>query len=193
MRIVINILLFLVVVALGYLLYQSLSEPILFESEWAKRENAVKNKLMQIRDAQIAYKSIKGEYAPTFDDLTKVLTEEKFEIKSVIGDPDDPNSNYQTITTYVNAVDSMQSLGINLDSLMYVPFSDSSFVMNALVLEEYQNAKNIPVMECKVRIRDYMGPYADPKFSRYNKQYKPETYTKFGDLTTPSTDGNWRK
>lgn len=193
MRIVINILLFLVVVALGYLLYQSLSEPIVFEAEWAKRENAVKKKLIQIRDAQIAYKSIKGEYAPTFDDLAQVLKEEKFEIKSVIGDPDAENAKVEYVTTYVNAADSMQTLGINVDSLMYVPFSDSTFIMDALVLSEYQNAKNIPVMECKIRIKDYMGPYADPKFSRYNKQYKPETYTKFGDLSTPSTDGNWRK
>ncbi len=194
MRIVINIILLLAVVGLSYMLYDSIAEPIEFKEAWKARETKVKTQLEKIRTAQVAYKNIVGEYAPTFDTLQKVLSTEEFVVRSVIGDPDDPNAKLIITETRVNALDSMTRLGIDLADIRYVPYTDNQeFDLTAKVLDEYQNAKNIPVLQVSVRIKDYMGPWADPDFSKYDANYKPNYTTKFGDLTRPSTDGNWRK
>lgn len=194
MRIAINIVLVLAIVGLSYLLYASIAEPIQFRTEWRDRETAVKKKLEKIRDAQVAYKSIKGTYASSFDSLALVLQSDSFELVAIEGDPNDPNAQVKRTVTYVNALDSMQRLGINLDSLRYVPFTDGiEFEVKADVLDEYQNAKNIPVVEVGVRIKDYMGKYGSKKYAMYDQSYDPNSFTKFGDLLKPSTNGNWRK
>ena len=194
MKIVINILLTAAVCGLIYLLYQSIAEPIQFEEEWAKRERKVANQLEDVRTAQLAFKDIVGYYAPNFDTLVEVLKTENFKIKNVIGDPDDPNSNYREFTTEVNALDSMNTLGIRLDSLQFIPYTDGKeFDLVAKVLPEYQNAKNIPVLKVSALVGDYMGAWAHPRYNRYNKNYNPNSILFFGDLGKPTTDGNWRK
>lgn len=194
MRIAINIVLVLAIVGLSYLLYASIAEPIQFRTEWRDRETVVKRKLENIRDAQVAYKSIKGTYAPSFDSLALVLQSDSFELVAIEGDPNDPNAEVKRTTTYVNALDSMARLGISLDSLRFVPFTDGQeFEIQADILDEYQNAKNIPVVRVGVRIKDYMGKYGSKKYAMYDQAYDPNGFTMFGDLTKPSTNGNWRK
>lgn len=195
MRIVINIILFLAVVGLSYLLYDSIATPIQFREAWKERESKVASKLDKIRKAQIAYKSIKDEYAPTFDELENVLSTDSFKLVAVVGDPDDPNAKIQYITTFVNAKDSMQRVGIDVEELRYVPYTDNQeeFTMEAKVLPEYQKVKDVPVVQAGVRIRDYMGQWGNKKYAMYDPQYNPDALTKFGSLTAPTTDGNWRK
>lgn len=194
MKIAINIVLFLVAAALAYVLYQGIAEPIQFRSEWRDREGAVKDQLEKVRDAQIAYKSIVGRYASTFDSLEQTLKTESFIIKSLSGDPE-VDANVVEIITKVSALDSMTTLGINLDSLRYIPYTNGLvFDMETKVLDEYQNAKNIPVIKVSANVRDYMGPWAKMKYAKYDDAYKPKTAkTEFGDLNKPSTNGNWRQ
>ena len=194
MRIVINIVLVLAIVGLSYALYTSIAEPIQFRSEWRERERAVSDQLKKVRDAQIAYKGIVGEYAHSFDTLEEVLRTGEFKIVSVIGDPDDPNKPVITSETLVPAADSMATLGINIDSLRYVPYTEGQeFEIDAKVLDEYQNAKNIPVVQVGVRVREYMGKWKSKRFNRYDDSYDPNSFLKFGDMGKPSTNGNWRE
>lgn len=194
MKIAINIVLLLVAAALAYVLYQGIAEPIQFRTEWRERESAVKGQLEKVRDAQIAYKSIVGKYAPTFDSLEQILKTEDFIIKSLSGDPE-VDKNVVEIITRVSALDSMATLGINLDSIRYIPYTNGlEFDLETKVLEEFQNAKNIPVIKVSSNVRDYMGKWAENKYSKYDENYKPKTAkTFFGDLTKPSTNGNWRQ
>ncbi|MGB0862791.1 MAG: hypothetical protein ACPG19_06160 [Saprospiraceae bacterium] len=175
-------------------MYQGIAEPIQFRSEWRDREEAVRDQLIQIRDAQIAYKSIVGKYAPTFDTLEQVLRTEKFVIKSLSGDPE-VDENVVEIITELSALDSMTTLGINLDSLRFVPYTNGIvFDMESKVLEEYQSAKNIPVIKVTANVKDYMGKWATPKYSKYDGNYDPKRGKLFfGDLNKPSTNGNWRQ
>ena len=99
----------------------SIAEPIQFKDEWTTRERKVADKLENVRKAQIAFKDIVGYYAPNFDTLALVLKTEKFKIKTTIGDPDDPTSNYREFITETPAIDSMNTMCINLDSLGYIP------------------------------------------------------------------------
>lgn len=194
MKILINLLLTLVVAGLGWVLYNSIAEPIQFGEEWRAREKKVSKKLEQVRTAQLAFKDIVGYYATSFDTLSTVLKSSNFEIKTIIGDPNAENADFKVITSYVPTLDSMTALGINLDSLQYIPYTDGkTFDIEAKVLPEYQNAKNIPVVMVSTVVGDYMGPWNNKKYNKYDQTYNPKAKLFFGNLGAPSTDGNWRK
>jgi hypothetical protein len=195
MRIIINLVLALIVLGLIWVLISSIREPIAFKAEKEKRERAVVDKLMKIRTAQEAFRNIKGEFAPTFDSLSLVLENDSFAIVSVIGDPDDPNFTGEIVydTTYVPARDSMRnSLGSNLDSLRFVPYgAGATFDIQADTIS-YQST-NVPVVEVGVRRKVFMGPYADPRFARYDNGYDPNSIVKFGNMNAPNLSGNWER
>ena len=57
MKSVINILLAATVIILAFLLYESIMDPIRFNKERDIRETAVKEKLIDIRSAQVLFRS----------------------------------------------------------------------------------------------------------------------------------------
>lgn len=79
-RIFFSILLWIITGIFGYLIYSSVMAPIRFDQEKEIRFEAAVNKMLDIKKAQLAYKSIKGHYAPTFDSLVNFIESERFEI-----------------------------------------------------------------------------------------------------------------
>jgi hypothetical protein len=69
MKTVFQVILVFVIVGLGYLVYDSIMQPIRFNNEQAKRQNAVVDRLKMIRDVQVAYKTIYEKYTGSFDTL----------------------------------------------------------------------------------------------------------------------------
>ncbi len=194
MRIVFNIILLLIVGFLIYALYSSIREPIAFQAERVKREEAVVAKLRKVRTAQEAYRNITGEFASDFDTLTQVLTNGNFKVIRVIGDPDDPDYtgkiSYDTILQPV--YDSMVNVlnMRNFDSLRYVPYTNGEvFDIDADVIE-YQSTE-VPVVEVGIQRKAFMGPWGDPRFARYDANYDPNMPLKFGNLGAPNLSGNW--
>jgi hypothetical protein len=193
MRVAINIILLIITIGLAYLLYGSIQEPIEFKKERTRREEAVIARLMQIRKAQEAFRDITGNFAQDFDTLKQVLTTGQFKIIKVIGDPDDPNFTGEITydTLYQSAIDSIQALGIVLDSLPFVPYSDGQarFEMDADTLT-FQGTL-VQVVECKTTRNTFMGKYANPAYAKYDKSYDPGSFLKFGNLSQPNLSGNW--
>lgn len=192
MRLLINLVLVAIIAGLIWVLISSIREPIAFKAEKEKREQAVIAKLRTIRTVQEAYRNITGVFAPDFDQLSETLKEGKFAIISVIGDPDDPNFTGEIIydTTFMSALDSMNALGINLDSLKYVPYGKgANFEMQADTID-YQKT-SVPVLEVGVKRKVFMGRFADARFSRYDNTYDPNSILKFGNLGAPNLSGNW--
>lgn len=193
MRVAINLILLIITIGLGYVLYGSIQEPIEFKKERTRREEAVIARLMQIRKAQEAFRDITGNFAQDFDTLKQVLTTGKFKIIKVIGDPDDPNFTGEITydTLYQSAFDSIKALGIVLDSLPLVPFSNgqSRFEMDADTLT-YQGTL-VQVVECKTTRKTFMGKFGNPSYAKYDKSYDPESLLKFGNLSQPNLSGNW--
>ena len=194
MRIVINLVLAAIVLGLVWVLISSIREPIAFKAEKEKRERAVVDKLIKIRMAQEAFRNIKGGFAPSFDSMSTVLKNDSFAIISVIGDPDDPNFTGEILydTTYVPALDSIVNLGINLDSLHYVPYGEGSLFDIQADTITYQST-NVPVVEVGVRRSAFMGPFKDPRFARYDSGYDPTSVLKFGNMNAPNLSGNWER
>jgi hypothetical protein len=195
MKLIISLVLVAAIGILTYLLVININDPIRFMAEKEKREQAVIERLKQIRTAQEFYRDITGEFAGNFDTLKHVLTTGQFRIISVLGDPDDPNfdrNNLQYDTTYFPALDSVRSLNINLDSLQFVPYGGSAkFDITADTIT-YQSTL-VNVVEVGVPRRLFMGKYADPMYSKFDNRYDPNSRLKFGDLSTPNTSGNWER
>ncbi|MBX2817172.1 MAG: hypothetical protein KTR24_14285 [Saprospiraceae bacterium] len=195
MRLLINLLLIALIIGLGYLLVHSIEEPIKFKAEKDRRENAVVEKLLDIRKMQEFYRDISGgAFAPSFDTLKQVLeTGEFMEIKA-LGDPDDPRNTEAVTydTTFTPAIDTIVAMGINLDSLRYVPFSDGAVFSVVADTLTYQSTK-VNVVQVNTPRSSFMGPYADPRFAQYDNSYNPNSLIGFGDLTKPNLSGNWER
>lgn len=193
MRKLFNVLFLVLAAAMAYLLYKSIEEPIAFADFRTSRKAVVVKKLETIRKAQEMYRDITDEFAPTFDTLQQVLTEGKFIIINVNGDPDDPNFNGVLTydTTFISALDSTKALGIDLADLRYVPFTDNKveFDIDAQVVQ-YQSTE-VPVVQVGTPWKNFMGEYADPRFASYDRKYIPSKAIKFGDLSKPNLSGNW--
>jgi hypothetical protein len=199
-RTILNTVLTLIFLGLVYVLAQMINEPIKFEAQKDKRERAVAMQLKKIRTAQQAFRSITGKYAHDFDTLSDVLTNGQFKIETVIGDID---AGEQVIRkeTFVNAIDSMKTLGINtsVDSLSYVPYGTkgAKYEMRAMEIE-YQST-TVQVVEVRIPWKDFMGDFADAIYTKYDATYNPTDpsgknyYLKFGDLDKPTLNANWRK
>lgn len=194
MRIAVNIVIVLIIAFLAYTLIGSIREPIQFMAEKDKREKAVIDKLRKIRKLQEHYRGITGEFANNFDTLKHVLRNESFALIKVIGDPDDPEGgeNVTYDTSYRKAIDSLATLGLveGLDSIEYIPYSKGvSFNINADTTT-YQSTL-VQVVEVGASRKDYMGPFADDRFKKYDNNYDPRKIVKFGSMTSPNLAGNW--
>jgi hypothetical protein len=66
---VINIVLWALIIFLGYITFMSVYKEIQFNQLKVERYKVVIDRLVDIRDSQLAYKEVKGEYAGSFDKL----------------------------------------------------------------------------------------------------------------------------
>ena len=192
MRLVINLVLLAITAGLAWLLISSISEPIEFKREYDRREDAVIAKLSDIRTAQEHYRGVTGEFAPTFDTLKQVLREGRFAVVKAFGDRDAVGSTQEIRydTTWVSAADSMNSIGLVLEGIEKVPFSDGELFSLKADTTTYQSTL-VHVCEVSTPRKAYMGEFADPKFQMYNKNYDPFSTIKIGDMYKPSLAGNW--
>ncbi len=193
MRIFFNIFLVLVAIALAFMLYKNIEEPIEFNKDYTERKRTVQEKLTKIRSAQELYRDITGNFAPSFDTLSEVLQTGRFMLVNVQGDPDDPNFAGQITydTSYLSAADSVASLGWDLSQLRYVPYTDNSVEFDiAADTITYQSTPNVAVVQVGTRYENFMGKY-DISYSRYDAKYDPRKTIKFGDLEKPNLSGNW--
>lgn len=194
MRIIINLILLVAIVLLGYLTYASIKAPISFKDELDRRESAVIRKLNEIRRAQNVYRDVTGgSFADSWDKLLDTLKEGELMFIRIVGDPDDPDfdaDNIERDTSFMPALDTIIGMGINLDSLPIIPFSGGeAFDIDADTLT-YQSTL-VNVVEVGTEYSKFMGRYADPAYGRYDKNYDPKKKIKFGDMKRPTTAGSW--
>ena len=84
-----SILLTLIVIVLGYLLYDTLFSPYFFAQEKARRYEVVKQRMRDIIEAQEAYRKVKGTYASDFDVMANTIKNEKMMVIKTIGTESD--------------------------------------------------------------------------------------------------------
>ena len=193
MRYVINLLLIGLIAFGGYLVYKSIQDPIEFQNQKEIRKNAVAKNLSEIRTLQEIYRSITGSFAGSYEELVKVITTDSIPFENIIGDPDDPTNadKYQRIVTYTSALDSVKAMGIKLEGLDIVPFSDNKRFEFFTDTVEYQASK-VNVVEVGTTWKEFMGEFGSVKYKKYDNRFDPEASFKFGDRSTPSLNGTWQ-
>ena len=194
MKIIINIFLILLIGLLAFMLYSSIKEPIAFGEEKEKRKAKVVKSLENIRTTQEIYFKMTGEYAPTFDVLVNAMTNDSIPFIKLTNDPDDPQNSEKFIETitYSPALDSIKALGIDLAVLSKVPYANNLDFEITSDTMEYQST-NVWVTEVGTKWKNFMGEFADPRFSKYDSKYDPNVTIKFGDMNKPSLAGSWSR
>jgi hypothetical protein len=190
----------------AYLLYDSVRIPIDFKNTWESRETKVREKLVEIAELQKMYKTLRKTYAPSFDSLKYVLTNDTFEVEVKTGDKYEEGTIQKIVIVKYPAADSLKNFlkksvtgKTNVDEyfkeIAAIPFSngkefkvekDSAEVSGGVGGAVIQ----IPTFEVSARYRDYLPEY-DSSYMMYNTQFNPIELRKVGDLYKPSTSGNW--
>ena len=84
-----GILLPVVIILLAVVTVQSVMEPIKFNKAKDAREKVAIQQLKDIRDLQVAFKSVNGRYTSSFDTLINFYTSGKMKVVMKVGSMDD--------------------------------------------------------------------------------------------------------
>lgn len=195
-KVILQLSLFVVIVIIGVLVYNSIMEPVRFEAEKYKREIVVVNKLKDIRNSQLVYRQLKGSFSKSFDALEKFLEVAEIPVVKMVADPTDTTFT-KTINDTVGFIKVKDSLFRNksysIKELAIIPFSGGQlFEMDADTIE--RGGVSVNVFEVKAPFTTYLKDLDNQTV--FNLTSKMEDMEKFpglkvGSMVEPSTNGNW--
>ena len=206
MKTIIQIVLWIACIGLGYAIYQSVTGPIEFKKVKQERFAKVISNLKDIRNSQEAYKTVTGKYANDFNSLIKFVENGKYTITQ------QRDSSYMEFDeTY--KIDVLKEVKI-IDTLGFVGVRDSlfkkddryktmmnepgatkgeKFTMKSAVIEK--SGYKAPVFEAKVEKSIVLSDQPKTLLDRENGQMSVEEVNgssiKVGSLDEVSTSGNW--
>ncbi len=206
MKTILQIVLWIICVFLGYLIYKSVTGPIEFAKVKERRYADVINRLKDIRNSQEAYKTVNGKYANDFNSLVAFVDTGNYTITQ---QRDSSYMEYDktygidllrevTITDTLGFVAVKDSLFKNSDrykQMMNVPHgqNNETFELKADVIE--RSGYKVPVFEAKVAKKVVLYDQPADLVARENAQISVEEVNgnaiKVGSLTEVSTSGNW--
>ena len=157
----ISYVLYLFSLVLVYLIYQSINSPIEFNKVKNERYLKVIDRLKDIRNAQVAFKSVNGIYSNSFEELIKFVDSAQF---TIIQKRDSSYMQYDRVYRidmlrevividtlgYVSVKDSLFSSNDSYKKMAYVPIDgvDEQFKLKADIIDK--NGYNVPVFEVRV-------------------------------------------
>lgn len=130
-----TIALWLLIAFLGYQTFMSIYEPIQFNKVKKKRYAKIIESLIDIRDAQLAHKTVTGDFAKDFDGLVKFLDTAQFTITQRRD-----STVIDKALTKLYGVDTTKEIVI-VDTLGFRPVKDSLFKNS----DRYKTMMNLPV------------------------------------------------
>lgn len=210
MRRVIQILFVPVIIVLGYLIIESIMEPIRFNQEVEVRERATIDRLIDIRDAQKAYKDVFKQYTGSFDTLIAFVDTGAFTVIKADGDiPEDwldelgfekarekalEEGVIRREPIQVPVLDSLFHSEFPTDSLRYVPFTEGvTFVMTSGELLTSSNL-TVQVVEAYCLYDDLLNGMDMQLVVNYkDERMKIVGFegVKFGSMDEGTLTGNW--
>lgn len=206
MKTIIQIVLWIACVGLGYLIYNSVTGPIEFKKVKVERFGKVVAKLKDVRNSQEAYKTVNGNYAKDFNSLIKfidtgsyVITQQRdssfmeFDKAYQI----DMLKEVKIIDTlgFVSVRDSLFKKDTRFKNLMEIPGAPNGekITMDAGFIEK--SGYRAPVFVAKVAKSILLSDQPKDLVSRENAQMSVEevngTDIQVGSMDEVSTSGNW--
>ncbi|MEK9750969.1 MAG: hypothetical protein VW236_05385 [Flavobacteriaceae bacterium] len=206
MKTVLQYVLLVVSGVLAYLIYLSVMAPISFNKVKEERFSAVIEKMKDIRDAQVAHRTINGTYAKDFESLISFIDTGYYTLTQ---QKDSSFMRYNRVYKIDLQVDTVvvDTLGIVAvkDSLFKgsnaymtlqrVPFAQNNeqFTMKADVVNK--QGFDAPVFEVSVEKNVILYDQPQDLLAKENAHASIEevngTSIKVGSLTEVSTSGNW--
>ena len=190
---VISTVFLIIAVGLAYFLYERISSRIEEEKRVNRIERSIIEKLQMIRDAEIAYQAIHGQYTSDWDKLISFIDTGKIYLiqrkEEVITLDYGADSIYVEIDT-IGSVPVMDSLfseekypNFNLERLPFIPGKpDTKFDIYADKITK----AGIEVDVIEVKDVNPVNPMRDEGSKAFNR--KP---LRFGSRTEVTTSGNW--
>ena len=198
----------IITLILSYRIYRIIMQPIEFASIKEKRYEKITNRLEQLREAQLIFKSEYNQYANNFDDLVSFFQNAQV---SIIERKDSSfmryDKVYQTdmlkdtiiyrIIGQTSAKDKLMSSNSELfksdfsvSNLRYIPFAKDSTEFSIATGHVDRNGVRVQVFEIKAPNTDFFHDIYDDYESlilglRINA-------LAIGSLTEPTLSGNWK-
>ena len=195
---IINIALVVVAIFLAYMVYHSISQPVIFENTKLDRELKVVQNLKDIRSSQGLFKENYNRYTASFDTLIEFIRTGELPVVNIVPDPNDTTFTKTINDTvgYVKVLDSLFSTrhNFNVESLRYIPFSEpqQEFEIEAGYIT--RGGMQVPVFEVKAHYNTYLKGLDEQRIRNAAAQRENlEKYPgmKVGSMNEASTDGNW--
>lgn len=206
MKTIIQIVLWIACIGLGYMIYKSVTGPIEFNEVKVERFGKVIAKLKDIKNSQEAYKSANGKYANDFPSLIQfidtgnyVITQQRDSSFMRFDKTYQIDLQQDTVIVdtldFVSVKDSLFKSDTRYKDLATVPTAPNGekFTMKADIIEK--SGYRAPVYEVKVAKTVVL--YDQPKdlLAKENSLMSVEEVSgseiKVGSLTEVSTSGNW--
>jgi len=203
MRTAIQIILTIAIIVLGYLLYESIMNPIRFNQVKDKRWDATIERLKDVRTAQLAYKSEYGTFTGSFDTLIDFVKNDSFSVVKAIGFVPDSLTEMQALelglvardTIKVSVLDSLFKRNYHIDSLRYVPYTNGDTFAMASGEITTGSKVEVEVFEAKVHnnvLLEGLDPQLIANFSDERITITGYAGLKVGSLTEATNNaGNW--
>ena len=197
MKIVIQLVLLVVIVALGWFVYSSIMEPVKFRQEMNKRQLKVVQHLKDIRSAQYFYKQANKEYSNSFDSLVAFIKDGEIPVVKIIPDPEDTTfvRTIKDTVGFVSVYDSLFGKRVNFNalSLGVIPFSNGElFKLDAGSID--RGGVKVSVFESKAHYKTFlkgMDEQAIINIVAAKEDIERYAGLKVGSMTEPTIDGNW--
>ncbi len=116
MKVVVRVLLVAAIILLAFLCWKSIQGPIDFNAEVKRRDNAVIQRLVDIRTTQVAYRTQKGSYTADFNELAEFIKTGK--VASIARSGDLTEEQLEAGMTEAKAMGIMQACGMKVKMLL---------------------------------------------------------------------------
>lgn len=203
-----QVLFFILIVVLGYLLFYNIRKPIEFDKELNKRYSATVERLKDIRSVQIAYKDKYGKFAGSFDTLKMFIKTDSFEIQRIeqtgVWDQDALTREQafkkgilKKYSSYIPVKDSLWKKKVyDVADLSRVPFISQEYTLGAGEVVTGSKVK-VKVFEAYVLYIDLLSGLDDQLISNYiDEKTKWGAFQgiKVGSLIEANNNaGNWEQ
>ena len=210
MKLVIQLVLWIVIIFLGYLVFNSVYEPIQFNKVKEARYAKVIENLKDIRRAELAHRTVTGTFEGDWDDLISFIDTARFTLTqrrdTTVMDEEyrriygvDKRKEIVVIDTlgYRSVKDSLFGNSDRYRTMMNIPIEgvDAQFDLQAGTV--VKNETRIPVFEVKVAKEIIL--YDQPKalVAQENEVVSVDNvngpFIRVGSMEEVNTSGNWPK
>lgn len=203
---IIESFLWALILVFAYQVYNSINAPIKFNEVKNERYLKVIDKLKDIRNAQIAYKSVNGVYADNFDGLIKFIDTAQY---TLIQKRDSSYMKYNRVYRidmleeiividtlgFASVKDSLFGNSDRYKTMAQIPIDgiDKTFSIKADVIDK--NGYNVPVFEVRISKDDVLFDQNKDLLKQEKALMSVDGVNGpdlvLGSMTEVSTNGNW--